>query len=162
MLSAYMNKHTTEFMDMSTLIRVTHYLSYAYLQALLLSVISLRTNMSQYDNLSDNRWHIIKQHYRVFVCDIWWLYCTRKLLLHEKWVQQEGITSHSTQQITVVLAPCAAECHFKRYRLPFAFKCTSSHTSECTTVWNNQIKSVLELSSLWLLQIYCSIKRNYL
>jgi len=76
-------------------------------------------------------------------------YCTGKFLLPEKWVQQEGIISRSTQKITVILEPCAAECHFKRYRLPFAFKFTSPHTSECTIVWNNQIKSVPELSSLW-------------
>jgi len=47
---------------------------------------------------------------------------------------------HSIQKITVILEPCAANCHFKRYRLSFAFKFTSSHTSECTIVWNNQIK----------------------
>jgi len=148
MLSTYTNKHTTEFMNMSILIRVTHFLSYALFQAVLSVLISPTTNMSQYDNLSHNRWQITRQCHCVLVCDIWWLCCTTKLLLQEKWVQQEGI-SHSTQQITVVLAPRAVQCHFKRYRLPFAFKFTSSHTSECTIVWNNQIKSVPELSSLW-------------
>jgi len=90
----------------------------------------------------------MRQYYCVLVCDIWCVCCTKKLQLQEQWAQQEGIMSRSTQQITAVLAPCAAEYHVKRYSLPFAIKFTSSHTLECTIVWNNQIKSVPELSSL--------------